>query len=170
MTPRDGRFFQIRSADRRLQERGRHSARGPITCDVCHNVTGPDLDRSAQRDGLANASFKLRPSLSKVGPFPFAAPVKDNFHVSSRDPDRIAYLRSSTFCGGCHDVRVPGGGSLTHGEVNLNPGSENVTAYRLENLNTEWLTGPYNLNYAQIRRSQRRWSCGGRGSRVQSVI
>ncbi len=26
------------------------------------------------------------------------------------------------------------------------------------------------LNYAQIRRSQRRWSCGGRGSRVQSVI
>ena len=27
-----------------------------------------------------------------------------------------------------------------------------------------------NLNYAQIRRSQRRWSCGGRGSRVQSVI
>ncbi len=28
----------------------------------------------------------------------------------------------------------------------------------------------HNLNYAQIRRSQRRWSCGGRGSRVQSVI
>ena len=117
---------------------------GGITCDVCHNVTGPDLDRSTQRDGLANASFELRPSLSKVGPFPFAAPVKDNFHVSSRDPERIEYLRSSTFCGGCHDVRVPGGGSLTHGEANLNPGSENVTLYRLENLNTEWLSGPYN--------------------------
>ena len=117
---------------------------GGITCDVCHNVTGPDLDRSAQRDGLANASFELRPSLSKVGPFPFAAPVKDNFHVSSRDPERIAYLRSSTFCGGCHDVRVPGGGSLTHGEINLNPGSENVRLYRLENLNTEWASGPYN--------------------------
>ncbi len=28
----------------------------------------------------------------------------------------------------------------------------------------------WHLNYAQIRRSQRRWSCGGRGSRVQSVI
>ncbi len=28
----------------------------------------------------------------------------------------------------------------------------------------------YNLNYAQIRRSHRRWSCGGSGSRVNSVI
>ena len=26
------------------------------------------------------------------------------------------------------------------------------------------------LNYAQIRRSHRRWSCGGRGSRVDAVI
>ncbi len=28
----------------------------------------------------------------------------------------------------------------------------------------------YHLNYAQIRRSHRRWSCGGSGSRVNSVI
>ena len=28
----------------------------------------------------------------------------------------------------------------------------------------------FNLNYAQIRRSHRRWSCGGSGSRVNSVI
>ena len=28
----------------------------------------------------------------------------------------------------------------------------------------------YNLNYAPIRRSHRRWSCGGSGSRVNSVI
>ena len=28
----------------------------------------------------------------------------------------------------------------------------------------------WNLNYAQIRRSHRRWSCGGSGSRVNSVI
>ena len=28
----------------------------------------------------------------------------------------------------------------------------------------------YNLNYAQIRRSRRRWSCGGSGSRVNTVI
>ena len=115
-----------------------------ISCDLCHNVTAPDLDRSPDRDGLANGSIKLLPSLSKVGPFRFAAPAKDTFHVSSQDPERIAYLRSSDFCGGCHDVRVPGGGSLTHKEVNRNPPSEGVNLYRLENLNTEWLTGPYN--------------------------
>ena len=114
-----------------------------ITCDVCHNVLGPDHERSVRRDGLANGSFELFPSLSKVGPFAFPQAVKDNFHVSSRDPDRMAYLRSSDFCGSCHDVRVPGG-SLTHWEANLNEGSETVTTYRLENLNTEWETGPYN--------------------------
>jgi len=113
-----------------------------ITCDVCHNAISQDLDRSPQRDGLANGSLELMPSLSKVGPFRFPAPVKGNFHVSSRDPERIAYIQSSNFCGSCHDVRVPGA-SLTHAETNLNPGSEDVTFYRLENLNTEWLTGPY---------------------------
>ena len=30
--------------------------------------------------------------------------------------------------------------------------------------------GYYNLNYAQIRRGRRRWSCGGSGSRVNTVI
>ena len=29
---------------------------------------------------------------------------------------------------------------------------------------------PFNLNYAQIRRSHRRWSWGGSGSRINSVI
>ena len=33
-----------------------------------------------------------------------------------------------------------------------------------------WGAGLFNLNYAQIRRSHRRWSCGGSGSRVNSVI
>ena len=30
--------------------------------------------------------------------------------------------------------------------------------------------GLYHLNYAQIQRSHRRWSCGGSGGRVNSVI
>ncbi len=117
-----------------------------ITCDVCHNIAAPDLDRSPNRDGLSNASFELLPSISKVGPFLFPAPVKNNFHVASRDPVRIAYLRSSEFCGGCHDVRVPGdgSGSLTHQEISRNPESRSVSLFRLENLNTEWMTGPYN--------------------------
>ena len=32
------------------------------------------------------------------------------------------------------------------------------------------LSGTYHLNYAQIRRSHRRWSWGGSGSRINSVI
>ena len=114
-----------------------------ISCDVCHNVVGPDRDRSVRRDGLGNGSFTLFPSLSKVGPFKFPLAVKDTFHSASLDPNRIAYLRSSDYCGSCHDVRMPGI-SLTHWESNLNEGSESVTTYRLENLNTEWQTGAYN--------------------------
>jgi hypothetical protein len=41
-------------------------------------------------------------------------------------------------------VRVPGAGSLTAEEHNINPGGEKVTYFRLENLSTEWQTGPYN--------------------------
>ena len=94
-----------------------------INCDVCHDITAPDLDRSPNRDGLANSSFELIPTISKIGPFLFPAPVKDNFHFASSDPDQIGYLRSSDFCGSCHDVRVPGdgSGSLTHREISLNP-------------------------------------------------
>ncbi len=114
-----------------------------ISCDVCHNVVGPDHDRSVRRDGLGNGSFTLFPSLSKVGPFKFPLAVKDSFHSASLDPNRIAYLRSSDFCGSCHDVRVPGS-SLTHWESNLNEGSESVTTFRLENLNTKWEPGAYN--------------------------
>lgn len=115
-----------------------------VTCDVCHNVTGPDLARSFQQDGFANMSLSLLPSMDKVGPFAFPVTPKNGFHAASHDAVRIAYLRSSAFCNGCHDVRVPGAGSLTHEEHDTNPGSENVKYFRLENLSTEWETGPYN--------------------------
>ncbi len=115
-----------------------------ISCDVCHNVMSPAIDRSFQRDGFANTSLRLFPSISKVGPFLFPVAVKGNFHVSSGDPDRIDYIRSPTLCNGCHDVRVPGGGSLMAFETNINAGGAGVTHYRLENLSTEWALGAYN--------------------------
>jgi hypothetical protein len=115
-----------------------------ITCDVCHNVMGPDLDRSFQADGFANMSLHLSNSIDKVGPFLFPVAVKGGFHVASRDPARIAFLRSGNFCNGCHDVRVVGAGSLTAFETDINPGGSGVTHYRLENLSTEWAQGPYN--------------------------
>ncbi|MBI4473670.1 MAG: hypothetical protein HY646_13465 [Acidobacteria bacterium] len=125
---------------------GSHPSLGAagITCDTCHNVAGPDLSRSFQRDGFANVSIEFFGSISKVGPFLFPVAVKGNFHTASQDPERIAYLRSSTLCNGCHDVRVPGGGSLTAFETNSNPGGAGVTHYRLENLSTEHTIGAYN--------------------------
>jgi hypothetical protein len=119
-----------------------------ITCDICHNVGGADLNRSFQRDGFANTSLMLNHSIEKVGPFPFPVAVKDNFHVASSDLTKMNLLTSAAFCNSCHDVRVPlgadGPGDLQHLEYNINPGSQDVTYFRLENLSTEWQVGAYN--------------------------
>jgi hypothetical protein len=116
---------------------------GGITCDFCHNTTGPDLTRSFQMDGFANMSLLLGESVEKTGPFTQPVAVKGNFHVATADPARIDFLRSSAFCNTCHDVRVPNN-NLTAEEHNINPGGSSVEYYRLENLSTEWQTGPYN--------------------------
>lgn len=115
-----------------------------ISCDLCHNVGGPDLERSFKNDGFANTSIIVNSSIEKVGPFPFPVAVKNNFHVSSNDQSKIAYLRSPAFCNACHDVRLPGGGpgDLQNHEYNVN--SPTLPFLRLENLSTEWQTGAYN--------------------------
>jgi hypothetical protein len=117
-----------------------------ITCDSCHDVAGPDLNRSFQRDGFANMSLLLNATMEKVGQFHFAAPVSQAFHVASTDPAKINFLSNSAFCNSCHDVRVPRAtpGDLQHAETNVNPGGEKVSYFRLENLSTEWQTGPFN--------------------------
>lgn len=114
-----------------------------ITCDVCHDMAGPDLNRSFQHDGFANTSLLLNQSIEKVGPFTFPVGVKGDFHVASNDPAKIAYLKAGAFCNACHDVRVPNN-NLTALEYNINPGGQNVHYFRLENLSTEWQVGPYN--------------------------
>jgi len=117
-----------------------------ITCDMCHNLQGPDLDRSFQGDGFANNSIDFNHTIEKVGPFSQPVAVKGNFHVSSNDPDKIAFLRSPAFCNGCHDVRVPVNlpGDFQHLEYDVNTGGENVTYFRLENLSSEFQIGAYN--------------------------
>ncbi len=40
-----------------------------ITCDMCHNLQGPDLNRSVQGDGFANNSIDYNHTIEKVGPF-----------------------------------------------------------------------------------------------------
>ena len=121
-----------------------------ITCDSCHDVGGPDLNRSFQHDGFGNMSSLLYSTKEKVGQFPFPVAVgRDSvtgaFHVASNDLAKINYLNNSASCNACHDVRVPRAlpGDLQHKEVNINPGGANVSYFRLENLSTEWQTGPF---------------------------
>jgi hypothetical protein len=115
-----------------------------ITCDSCHDVAGPDLNRSFQHDGFANMSMLLNNTIEKVGQFSFPLAVNQAFHVASRNPDKINYINNAAFCNACHDVRIPRPlpGDLQHKEVNINPGGGNVSYFRLENLSTEWQTGP----------------------------
>lgn len=115
-----------------------------VSCDFCHNVGGPDLNRSFKRDSFANTSLIINGTIEKVGPFPFPVSVKNQFHVSSNDQNKISFLRSSAFCNACHDVRLPGGGpgDLQNYEYNVN--SPGLPFFRLENLSTEWQTGAYN--------------------------
>jgi hypothetical protein len=117
-----------------------------ITCDMCHNLQGPDFNRSVQGDGFANNSIDYNHSIEKVGPFARPFQVKGNFHVSDNDPNKIAFLRSGAFCNACHDVRVPvaNPGDLQHREYDVNTGNGSVTYFRLENLSSEWQLGAYN--------------------------
>jgi hypothetical protein len=127
-----------------------------ITCDFCHDENGPDLNRSFQMDGFGNTSLLLNQTDLKTGPFLFPVAVKNNFHVASNDPNKIAFLVAGAFCNTCHDVRVPNR-NLTAEEHNINPGGQNVSYFRLENLSTEWQIGPYNSTnnpFGQVVRCQ----------------
>lgn len=116
-----------------------------ITCDSCHDVAGPDLNRSFQHDGFGNMSLLLNNTIEKAGQFLQPLAVSEGFHVASNDPNKINYINNSAFCNACHDVRLPRSlpGDLQHQEVDINPGGSSVSYFRLENLGTEWQTGPF---------------------------
>ena len=127
-----------------------------ITCDFCHDEAGPDINRSFGMDGLGNTSLLLNQTDLKTGPFLFPVAVKNNFHVANNNPTQIAFLRSGAFCNTCHNVYVPNLNLTAEGH-NLNPGGQNVNYFRLENLSTEWMIGPYNSTnnpFGQIVRCQ----------------
>ncbi len=100
-------------------------SRDGVSCDVCHTVKGPNLEASLLGDGIANLSLLFEPSPIKRGPLENAI---QSDHPAVGDP----YFTSSEFCGSCHDVRIPRPDPVT-GE----------SFQRLENLFTEWQTGPY---------------------------
>ena len=100
-----------------------------ISCDYCHQVSGPDLTRTLNGDlgdGIANVALTITPGDTKYGPT--VDPIPNPIHTTTNS----SFLRSSEFCGGCHDVR-PRAADVVTGEP----------FQRLENLFTEWQNGPY---------------------------
>ena len=61
------------------------------TCDHCHNVTGPAIERSLQGDGFGNTALQLLFSSIKVGPFKNAFSGGRQFpsEHQRRLPDRL---------------------------------------------------------------------------------
>jgi hypothetical protein len=73
-----------------------------VQCDTCHTI-GKD-------HGLVSGEFPLEPGRTKFGPFGKGTngnskPVRNSFHRSVE----FDYLKTSEFCGSCHDVVTPKG-------------------------------------------------------------
>ncbi|MEN0066222.1 MAG: multiheme c-type cytochrome [Myxococcota bacterium] len=117
--------FDPEAGARPMVEQLSEVGRQGVSCDVCHTVTGPDIEESLLQDGIANVSFLFEPGAVRVGPF---ADAQSSYHETSSS----TYLSSAEFCGSCHDVRLPKADVIT-GEP----------FQRLENLFTEWQEGPY---------------------------
>ena len=101
-----------------------------VSCDFCHQVTGPNYDvvspvRSG--DGIANVSINFQGGIIKQGVLGATGSNPVHYTVTN------SYLRTSEFCGGCHDVRLGAD----------DQGTPEPDAQRLENLFTEWQQGPY---------------------------
>ncbi|HEY7536207.1 MAG TPA: multiheme c-type cytochrome [Thermodesulfobacteriota bacterium] len=73
-----------------------------VQCDSCHTI--------GKVHGLVSGEFPLEPGRTKFGPFGTGfngdpKPVRNSFHKSAE----FDYLKTSEFCGSCHDVVTPKG-------------------------------------------------------------
>lgn len=109
-----------------------------LTCTFCHSITDLDTQHSLTGDGIGNRSLEFKPSGTVSGPLD--DPDSISFHDAVSDP----LFKSSRLCGSCHDVRLHQADVIGQ-EVGA-PGTEfaGQPFQRLENLFTEWETGPYN--------------------------
>lgn len=73
-----------------------------------------------------------------VAAYPDGTPFED------QPEDRRPYLKTSQFCGACHDVRLDANSPATPDVVEIEP-IHNEPFLRLENLYTEWFISPLNL-------------------------
>jgi hypothetical protein len=100
-----------------------------LSCDFCHSVQGPDDAASYTHDGIGNLAVRYAPSLAKRGPYDDVDPGQ------AHGAEGLPYLKTSEFCGACHDVRFPKPDLVT-GEP----------FQRVENLFTEWTVSAYAFN------------------------
>ncbi len=134
--PEDNPFPVIRAEDdstrnnvRPLRDFATPVGRNGVSCDFCHQVTGPNFDVVPPvrlGDGIANVSINFQGGIVKQG---VLGTGSNPVHNTVTNP----YLRTSEFCGGCHDVRLAAD----------DQGTPEADAMRLENLFTEWQQGPY---------------------------
>jgi hypothetical protein len=118
--------------------------RSGLSCDVCHQVSGPDTSMGLGRlgDGIANTAFILSPGLEKYSPLKDVQLSPTHLAATAHDINgQPGYLRTGEFCGTCHDVRTPPDAALADA-VDPETGEP---FQRLENLFTEWQKGPYGM-------------------------
>jgi len=123
----DGSVTPMRNGLSEVSRRG-------IFCETCHRVSAIDTthDFTAGRlgDGIANTSLIIE-ATSRLRRGPLTDPVENVFHeVSAIAPD---YMTGDRLCGACHDVRIGNTPDTQTGEP----------FQRLENLFTEFRSGPY---------------------------
>ncbi|KPJ95287.1 MAG: hypothetical protein AMJ55_04200 [Gammaproteobacteria bacterium SG8_15] len=136
--PEENPFPVIHSEDdstpndvRPLRDFATPLGRKGISCDFCHQVTGANYDvvlpvRSG--DGIANVSINYQGGIEKQGVYGALSGSNPMHNTVTNN-----YIRTSEFCGGCHDVRLG----------KDDQGTPEPDAQRLENLFTEWQQGPF---------------------------
>ncbi|MCA9665615.1 MAG: hypothetical protein KC503_08500 [Myxococcales bacterium] len=125
--------FQSEADGKRLFSQLSAPSKRGIGCTYCHRVTSADHAKSLLGDGIANASLVWRDGEVFVGPL--GKTVGSSRHMLEKND----FISKPELCGGCHDVRP------VRPDARTNEGFQ-----RLENLFTEWQTGPYNdLNHAE---------------------
>jgi hypothetical protein len=114
-----------------------------VSCTFCHSASAPKLRKAPEKgalgDGLSNALFFFAPTFTLVGPTESDSddpkPAASSYHNRGFNPKPAAsrFLKSSEFCGACHNVHLPN---------SFDVGTEEPFQ-REQNTYTEWKNGPY---------------------------
>ena len=129
-----------------------------VSCTACHQIEDEGLGSKESFVGRFKINENRAEGDRKIyGPFEIDAGLTRIMRSSAGfQPTEGKHIQESELCATCHTLYTKA----------LGPEGEVVGELPEQTPYLEWL----HLNYAQIRRSRRRWSCGGSGSRVNTVI